>query len=73
VFYVKDYLEEKYGKDILESGGFDIFTTIDPTLQDKAEEIVKARAEVNLARFDANNAALLSLDNENGEILAMVG
>ncbi len=73
VFYVKDYLEEKYWKDILESGGFQIYTTIDPKLQDKAEEIVEARAKSNLVNFNANNAAMLSLDNENGEILAMVG
>ena len=73
VFYVKDYLEEKYGQDILESGGFQIYTTIDPELQDKAEEIIETQVARNLSRFNANNAAMLSLDNENGEILAMVG
>jgi len=72
VFYVKDYLEEKYGKDILESWGFQIYTTIDPDLQDKAEEIVENQTKTNLARFNANNAAMLALDNEAGEILAMV-
>jgi len=73
VFYVKEYLEEKYGKDILESGWFKIYTTIDPELQDKAEEIIENRVAINLANFNANNAALLSLDNATGEILSMVG
>lgn len=73
VFYVKQYLEEKYGADVLESGWFKVFTTIDPNLQDKAEEIVQNQAAINNTRFGGQNAALLSLDNQAGEILAMVG
>lgn len=72
VFYVRDYLEKKYGKDVLEKGGFQIYTTIDPILQDKAEEIVKKYADANAAKSGAKNAALISIDNKTGEILTMV-
>ncbi|MDD2907214.1 MAG: transglycosylase domain-containing protein [Candidatus Gracilibacteria bacterium] len=73
VFYIKEYLEEKYGKEIVSAGGLQIYTTIDGKLQEKAEEIVQKQVESNSKRFNATNAALISLDNENGGILAMVG
>jgi penicillin-binding protein 1A len=72
VFYVREFLEEKYGRELLERGGLKIYTSIDPLLQDKAEEIVEKHAANNETKFAAQNAALISLDNETGEILAMV-
>jgi membrane carboxypeptidase/penicillin-binding protein PbpC len=73
IFYVKDYLDAKYGKTLEEEGGFKIYTTIDSTLQDKAEEILKKKVEDNIKRYDARDAALVSMDNTTGQILAMVG
>lgn len=73
VFYVREYLEEKYGRELLERGGLRIYTSIDPKLQDEAEKIVEKYAANNEAKFAAQNAALVSLDNETWEILAMVG
>ncbi len=72
VFYVREYLEKKYGKELLERGGLRIFTSIDPKLQEKAQEIVEKRAAKNEINFGAQNAALISIDNETWEILAMV-
>lgn len=72
VFYVRQYLEEKYGKEILERGWLKIYTTLDPDLQDKAEEIVKRQSSANATQFWAWNSALVSIDNENGHVLAMV-
>ena len=72
VFYVREFLEQKYGKEILERGGLRIYTSLDPVLQDKAEEIVKTWADNNNARFAAQNAALVSIDNKTGQILTMV-
>jgi len=37
---------------------------LDPKLQEKAEEIVKAQALSNKQRFNANNASLISIDNK---------
>jgi cell division protein FtsI/penicillin-binding protein 2 len=41
-------------------------------LQDKAEEIITAQTAINQKNFAADNAALVTIDNETGEILAMV-
>ncbi len=73
VFYVQQYLEEKYGEDILASGGWKITTTLDADLQVKAEEVVRRNAIENTEKFNASNAALIALDPRNGQILSMVG
>lgn len=72
VFFVKEYLEQKYGQDF-ESRILRIDTTIDPKLQDKAEEILRKQVKVNKDAYGASSAALVSLDNRSGQILAMVG
>jgi len=73
VFYVKDYLENKYGKDFEAQGGLKIYTTIDPILQDKAGELIKKQVAINTTKYGARSAALVSMDNKTGQILAMVG
>jgi membrane peptidoglycan carboxypeptidase len=72
VFYVKEYLEEKYWQEIVSIGWLKIYTTLDPKLQEKAEEIIEKQTEINKTKFAANNAALISIDNKNWEILSMV-
>ena len=72
VFYVREYIEEKFGPDILERWWLRIYTTIDPEAQSKAEEIIRNRAPENETRHWANNSALVTLDNTTGEIVAMV-
>lgn len=72
VLYVKEYVEKKYGTDLLESGWLQIFTTLDSQLQDKAQELIEEQTEKNLEKFDAQNAALISIDNKTGDILSMV-
>ncbi|MDZ4226043.1 MAG: penicillin-binding transpeptidase domain-containing protein, partial [Patescibacteria group bacterium] len=73
VFYVQQYLENKYGADVLEESGWRIITTLDAELQVKAEEIVYRKALENTVNFNASNAALIALDPQNGNILSMVG
>lgn len=73
VMMVKQYLEEKYGKDMLESGGMKVITTLDADLQVKAEEIVKKYGEENVEQFNAHNAAMVGADPKTGQILVMVG
>ncbi len=73
VFYVKQVLEEKYGKDVVEQGGLKVYTTLNPELQAFAEKTVKEKAESNEKEFGANNAAALTVNAKTGEILAMVG
>jgi 1A family penicillin-binding protein len=72
-FYILDYLQKKYGEDVMESGGYTIKTTLDYELQKKAEEIVSKQAEENLKRFRASNSSLVAVDPTTGQILVMVG
>lgn len=73
VFYVKELLEQKYGKELVENGGLEVKTTLDPRMQSIAEEGVMGHAEDNLQHYNANNAGLVALDVKTGEVLAMVG
>ena len=73
VLYVRDLLEERYGKEIVNAGGLKIYTTLDYKLQQKAEEIVASQAEKNEKNYGAKNAALISVIPKTGEIITMVG
>lgn len=73
VFFVREYLEEKYGADVVAKGGLQVVTTLDWDLQKKAEEVVKSRAPGLLENFNASNAGLVAVDPKSGHILAMVG
>ncbi len=72
VFYVLGQLEEKYGKDFLQTGGLKIYTSLDFDMQKTAEQVVVSGAAKNISR-GATNAALVAIDPKNGNILAMVG
>lgn len=71
--YVKQQLEEKYGKELVEQGGLKVYTTIDTDLQTYAEEVAKERGELNEKNYESNNVALMTVNPNTGEILAMVG
>lgn len=73
VFYVRDYLLQKYGWDMVYSGGLKVITTLDLDLQTKAEEIVKKYALENEKTFKASNAGLVAMDPKTGQVLVMVG
>lgn len=73
VFFIKDYLESKYGKDAVEAGGLKVTTTLDYAMQQKGEAVVKEYATINKEKFNASNAALVAIDPKNGDILTMVG
>ena len=72
VMFIRKYLEEKYGREAVESG-LKVTTTLDYSLQKPAEEIVKKYAEENEKNFNAHNASLVAIDPKTGQILAMVG
>lgn len=73
VMYVKEYLETKYGKDMDITQGLKVYTTLDPDLQQKAEDLVRKQVAINKTQYKAKSAALVSMDNSNGALLAMVG
>lgn len=73
VMFVREYLEEKYGKDLDITNGLKVYTTIDSVLQEKWEELVAKQAEINKKQFWANSAALVSMDNKDWRLLSMIG
>ncbi len=73
VFYIREYLENKYGKDIVANGGLKVITTLDWDMQKAGEEIVKRGALTNEIKFKAKNAALVAINPKNGQILTMIG
>jgi len=73
VFQVRDQLKQILGSDAaVTRGGFKVITTLDMTKQEAAERIVREQVD-DLHGKNVWNAALVSLDPRNGEILAYVG
>jgi membrane peptidoglycan carboxypeptidase len=73
VLYVKQYLEENYSDYFLKEKGLKVYTSLDWELQQEAEKIIKDSVELRNRGLGAYNAALVALNPNNGEILAMVG
>lgn len=72
VEWVKKQLIEQFGEKKVQSGGLRVVTTLDGSLQDKAETIV--REEIDKAKgLAVNNGAAVVLNPQTGEILAYVG
>jgi penicillin-binding protein 1C len=72
VFTVLQQLEEQIGAQAIYRGSLRIYTTLDPNAQRLAERVLADnRAALNAG--GANNAALVTLHPETGEILALVG
>jgi penicillin-binding protein 1C len=73
VMYIREYLEQQYGVDVVQNGGLKVVTTIDYELQKQMEEVVKKGALENARKFKATNAAAVAIDPRTGQIRAMVG
>jgi 1A family penicillin-binding protein len=89
VMYVRGLLEQELGLERLEQGGLHIYTTLDQDLNDTARDIVRhrlarlAECQTSASRglpldcppggHNVRNAALVALDPQTGEILAMLG
>lgn len=73
VMYIKEQLAEKYGDKMVEQDGLKIITTLDLYKQKAAEEAIAEIAPKNAEKYNASNAALISIDPKTGQILAMVG
>jgi len=72
VFYVREYLADMYGDEVMESMGFEVTTTLDIELQQKFQDIVKEEVESS-AGSNIHNGSLVAIDPKTGQILAMVG
>ena len=72
VLEVKDQLEKKFGIKTMREGGFVIKTTLDYRAQQIGEAAVKAGQKVFYIN-GADNASLVSVDVETGQVITMVG
>jgi penicillin-binding protein 1C len=73
VFFIREYLESKYGTDAVESGGLRVITTLDYDLQKKAEDVIAEYGPSMATNFNASNEGLVAVDPKTGHILTMVG
>ncbi|MDO8499093.1 MAG: penicillin-binding protein [bacterium] len=73
VLYVKQLLADQFGETTVDTGGLKVITTLDYEKQKLAEATVKELGDKYAKEFNANNAALVSMDPRTGQILAMVG
>ena len=73
VFYTIDYIKNKYGEEVLSSGGLRVTTSLNYDLQSIRERIAHDYDLENKQKFNAENAALVATDPKTGEILVMVG
>ncbi|HSX08764.1 MAG TPA: transglycosylase domain-containing protein [Candidatus Saccharimonadales bacterium] len=72
VFYIRDLLEQKYGENAVDEGGFKVITSLDLNVQNMAQKVVEDQV-ASVAQYHVTNGAALVTDPATGEILAMVG
>jgi len=68
--WIKQRLEEQYGKQYLQEAGLKVVTSLDWNMQQQAQEIVKNGVKKNYV-YNAHNGALVALDPKTGQVLAM--
>ena len=73
VLEVKKQLEDKYGISTMRSGGWTITTTLDLRAQQIAETAVKEVGAGYMYRNGSDNIAMVSVDVETSQVIAMVG
>lgn len=73
VNYIQEYLIDKYGEGVIETGHLKVITTLDWELQEIGEEALKKGVEKNAKRNSGSNGAFMAMDPQTGQILVMVG
>jgi membrane carboxypeptidase/penicillin-binding protein len=72
VNYIRSLLEAQYDNQTIYNSGLTVHTTLDPWLQDKADQILRKGLD-GLSQNRVTNGALVAIRPSTGEILAMVG
>jgi membrane peptidoglycan carboxypeptidase len=74
VFYIQDQLLRRYGEANVYRSGLRVTTTLDLELQEKGQAIIDQWVtEFEQQNCGCHNGALTAIDNNTGQILAMVG
>jgi penicillin-binding protein 1C len=72
VNFIRTQLETQFDPQTIYRSGFKVYTTLDPDLQNYAQNAVKSQVD-KLVENDASDGALVAIRPATGEILAMVG
>ncbi len=72
VQYIRTELEKLYDPQTIYRSGFTVHTTLDPTLQDAAQQMVTDQVAA-IADLHVTGGALVAIKPSTGEILTMVG
>jgi penicillin-binding protein 1C len=72
VNYIRSLLESQYDPQTIYRSGFQVYTTLDPTLQDFAQQALSTQVKSMVSQH-AFGGAVVVLRPGTGEILAMVG
>lgn len=72
--YVRKWLEEHFGYEMVNRGGLNVYTTVDMDLQNFAQKAIASQVtELDAEGHNVDNGALVAIRPSTGEILAMVG
>jgi penicillin-binding protein 1C len=72
VQYIRTLLEQQFDPQTIYRSGFTVYTTLDPDLEDAAQQSVTAQVAA-LVDKHVTDGALVAIKPSTGEILAMVG
>jgi penicillin-binding protein 1C len=72
VNYIRSLLDAQYDPQTIYTSGFTVYTTLDPGLEDMAQQIVTNQIKT-LSNIHVTDGALVAIKPSTGEILAMVG
>lgn len=71
--YVIHELSQRYDEKTLYGGGLTVQTTLDSAAQERAERAVTSQLQRHGGSYNASQAAVVTLENHTGQVLAMVG
>ncbi|MGH7249825.1 MAG: transglycosylase domain-containing protein, partial [Minisyncoccia bacterium] len=72
VLAAKSQLEQEYGQQTVNRGGWKVVTTLDLNLQNKAEQLVASNLSLT-KRYGADEEAMVGEDVQTGQIVSLVG
>ncbi len=72
VLAARSELRRNFPVAVVKNGGWKVITSLDLTMQEKAEAAMQ-KGQAQLRRQNADNAAFVAEDNETGQVLALIG
>ncbi len=74
VFYVRRWLEDQFGPDMVYKGGLNVYTTLDYGIQQISEQVARDQvAKLTAEKKNVTNASVVVIRPSTGEIVSMVG